>query len=333
MLEYFFCENLVHAEQPNLFSSVDIKDKTSLRRFHMLNMMRKTRGMFEYKGLPIEIPSRVLELLIQTNGFCVIFKHNGKLYSSYAGLGGEPNYNYMPTLAIVNNPYLGVSRSFKIDEECVVIPNDSLYYGLTNINAYYSQLLTENDLSLNALLINSRAMNLLYATNDDDYHNILDTIKDLEDGKLSAILSKSFSQEEQPNSLPFGSGNSSQTIVQLLEERQYIKGSWWNELGVQSNYNMKRETITSSENILNVDSLLPLTDDMYNMRKEAIEKVNKMFGVNWSFDFGGTWKKLRTEIKLKEEINANEANKDSLQNRPKEKGGEDNGEQVESNEE
>ena len=63
---------------------------------------------------------------------------------------------------------------------------------------------------------------------------------------------------------------------------------------------MKRETITANENILNVDSLLPLCDIMLDCRKKGVEEINKKFGTDISVDFSSSWKKLRNEIKITE---------------------------------
>lgn len=271
-----------------------------LKYYHMLNMTRKTISMFEYENLPNTIPKRVLELRLQFDGHTTIFKHNGNIYCSYGALGSNLNYNYMPTKSIIANPYIPFNKALEIDKECVVIPNDSLYMGLVPINDYYSTQLVDNDLSRATLLKSLRAMNLAVATNKDDKENIDAIFKALETGELKAILSKSF--EDKIYTLPYGQQGSSQTIIQLLEDKQYIKGSWLNELGVQSNYNMKRETITANENMLNIDNLLPLTDDMYNARSIGIKQVNEMFGTNIKFDFSSAWKKLRDEINKIEQV-------------------------------
>lgn len=282
------------------FKILDFEKKDDVYRYHMFNMLERTLSMFKYNGLTEEIPQRVLELQLQTHGYTIIFKHQGKIYASWGGLGGIPNYNYMPTIAIVNNPYLKISKRFEIDKDCVVIPNDKLYRGILPINAYYATQLTENDLSLNTLLINTRLMSIPVAKDEDTKESLDDLFKDLKTGKLTSIVDDRY-MEDGIKSVPFASTTPSQTIIQLLEERQYIRGSWYNDLGIQSNYNMKRETITSNENILNVDALLPLTDSMYEMRKIGLEKVEKMFGVKIDVDFDSSWKKLRTEIKLKEQ--------------------------------
>lgn len=290
-----------------------IDDKKWLFRYHMTNKFRKTLQMFEYEGLPETIPTRILEIFTQWRGFSVFhpFEGNEKYpkgyYLSYGTLGGLPDYNYMPSKAIIANPYLDYYKTLQVNEECVVIPNDSMYLGMLPINNYYSAQEVENDLSMNRLKINARILALLTAVDEDTRKDLEEVMKKLENGEQSVVLDKNILDEKSIGVNPLADKQSTQTIIQLLEERQYVKGSWWNEIGVQSNYNMKRESITASENILNVDNILPLSDDMFMQRDIACKQIKKLFGLDIKVNFSSSWKKLRTEIRLKEEINAKEA--------------------------
>ena len=297
---------------------ISFEDKNKLFLYHMGNFQKKLRNMFKYENLPETINFRNLELQIQ-KGYTIILEYNGKIYSMYGGIGGRPDFNYMPTLATVANPaipdlpkkyrinwgYEFITEETKDLKECVVIPNDSLFMGVVPTNSYYATQLVENDLTMNCNLINFRLMNLLVARDDDSYNSLQNVINKLKDGQISAAIDDML-LTECIKSLPF-TNNSGNNIVQLLEQRQYIKGSWWNEWGVQSNYNMKRETITSSENILNVDSLLPVSDDMLEMRKVGWDLANKIFGLNVKVEFDSAWKKLKKELDTKEEILEKEA--------------------------
>ena len=72
---------------------------------------------------------------------------------------------------------------------------------------------------------------------------------------------------------------------------------------------MKRERLTSSETDLNEDSLKPLIDVMLFERKQAMEKVNKMYGTNIKVDLDSSWKEQREEPEepKEEEIKEDEA--------------------------
>lgn len=337
MKDYPFIENCCFANNNIILPKlVNFEEKDLLHRFHLLQGIKKTQRMFEYEDLPEKIPYRQLELFQQSAGFVIIFELNGDIHFGYAGLGGVPDFNYLPTVATYSNPILGshmfninwgyesnVKNNVKTEGDCVVIPNDSLFMGLLPVHSYYASQLVENDLSINCNLINTRLLNILVATDDNGQESLQDIIDDLKKGKLSSAVDKNW-LADGIKSLPFGTGASSNALIQLLEHRQYVKGSWWNELGVQSNYNMKRETITSSENILNVDSLLPVSDDMLKMRRDSWKLANKIFGTNVKVDFSSSWRKIQSEIKLKEEMQLKELKEENkgmstqVDNKPKE---------------
>lgn len=274
------------------------EEKSLLFQYHRINKLNKTLAMFSYEKLPDTIPQRSIEFMFQTQGYIICDEYKDNLYIFYGGLGGERDYNYMPTLATYSNPYLNISRQRRIGVECVVVPNDYLYLGLLPIHEYYAKQETETDLSMKLVKVSQRLMSLLTAP-DERTKQALDLVfKDLLDGKLSSVVDDSLMKNIE--SFPYAQSSAGQTIIQLLEAKQYEKGSWWNEIGVQSNYNMKRETITANENILNVDSLLPLCDIMLECRKKGVEEINKKFGTDITVDFSSSWKKLRNEIKITE---------------------------------
>jgi hypothetical protein len=119
-------------------------------------------------------------------------------------------------------------------------------------------------------------------------------LKDVEDGKLGVVADNVFLDGIRVQ--PYGQSSNTSTITNLIELMQYEKASLYNELGLNANYNMKRETIVSNEAQMNNDSLLPLVDDMLEMRRKGAEKVNKMFGTNITVDYSSSWKDNMIEL-------------------------------------
>lgn len=277
----------------------DFADKSACIRQHIAYMLDRTQSMFRWDGLPETIPERSLELFLQTNGNVCFYKHNGDLYVFTGGMGGEPDVYYMPTVYTIANPALNLSKSLDIGSECVVMPNDSLYLGLMPLFARYASGLTENELSIYISLINSRIIDLISAPDDRTRASAEKFLADIKIGKLGVIAENAFLDGIRAQ--PYGTTANSNVLTNLIEMEQYFKASWFNELGLNANYNMKRESLNTSESQMNNDALLPLVDDMLNCRERAVKKVNEMFGTDISVSLASSWEDNEQEIELEHE--------------------------------
>lgn len=278
-------------------------------------MLNRTQSMFKWSGLPDTIQQRSLELMLQVGGCVAFYSHNGSLYVFNGGLGGEPDVYYMPTVFTIANPALHLSINAVIDTDCIVMPNDSLYKGLIPLFSRYSNLMTENELSMVVALINSRIPALISADNDRAEKSAKKYIEDIQDGKLGIVGSDAFFDGIKTQ--PYGTTSNTNVLTNLIEMEQYIKASWFNELGLNANYNMKRESINSDESQLNDDALLPLVDDMLKCREKAVEKVNDMFGTSISVSLASSWEDNQQELNAQQqELSDNRKESDN--------GGEDN---------
>lgn len=271
-----------------------LEDKDRLIKQYIQYMLSRTQMIFKYSGLPETIPEKNLELIIQINGSATITKVDGKLYAFYAGLGGELNEYYLPTIATVDNPYLKFSKNLKIGSDCVIILNDPLYTGLTPMFNKYASLMAESDISIRFALINARIQELIISDNDATKESALNYLKDIEEGKkLGVIASNEFFEGIKTSDF---STKSSSNIKDLIELNNYIKSSWYLDLGLSANWNAKRESINESEASMNDDVLLPLIDSMLIQRKEGCERINKLYGTNISVELSSSWMKIRKEM-------------------------------------
>ena len=87
----------------------------------------------------------------------------------------------------------------------------------------------------------------------------------------------------------------SNLISQHIELEQYIKASLYNDIGVNANYNMKRESINANESDLNNDSLFTLIDDMISVQNRAFEKFNNATGLNVTVQKSSIWERIEDE--------------------------------------
>lgn len=290
--------------------------KERLIRTYITKFLIRTQRMFSYTGLPDTIPQKDLELLLQVNGSATITKANdGKLYAFRGGLGGTPNPYYLPTISIVTNPALQFNKTLTIDKDCVVMLNDSLYEGLMPIIKQNSYLLAECDITFKFATINTRIPSIIKAVDDTSEKSAKEFFKQIEDGEeLGVVMDEDFAKSLDV----YNYASSGTNVSQIIELKQYIIGSFYNELGLQSPFNMKREAINSAEATLNEDVLYPLIDDMLEQRKQGVDKINAMYGTNISVELDSVWKQLRQQerldMKIKEaEIDSKSSNEGGSQ--------------------
>ena len=283
-------------------------DKGAAVNSYVLYYLARLQSMFKYEGLPDTIPAKWLEHYLLVNGSCVFVMDGDDLIVTTGGWGGLPDRYYIPTEYIVSNPYVKeeTRKTYTIGEDCVLIRNDVYAQGIMPLLMRYCSQLVENDITMNVADILARATLTITAITDTDRQSVEQWFKKIRKGELGAIgelPAMAGNQDRSVNIQPFQSTAS--TLTDLIEYHQYLKAGLYNELGLNSNYNMKRESINSNESQLNDDMLHPLIDDMLKMRREALKQVNEMFGTNITIDFDSAWKD--NEIENEVAIEAMEA--------------------------
>lgn len=281
----------------------DFANKSLNQKVQMLYMLNRTRRIFKWDNLPDSIPERMLETYLQTNGNVCFYRYNGELYVFTGGLGGEPDEYYRPTIYTIANPALNLSVNAKINIDCIVMPNDTFYMGLLPLMLRYTTMICENELSMCLNIIQSRMISLICADDDRTEKSARLYIDKIIKGEIDVISNSQFFEglKTQPYTQ-----SAVHTLTDLIEMEQYLKASFYNELGINANYNMKRESLNSEESQLNHDALFPLIDDMLENRKLYIEKVNYMFGTNITVDLDSAWKDNEEEKEIAQDEMAQE---------------------------
>ena len=316
-----------HLEIPGNFERYVKDKKQSANAYYRYFLTRLTR-MFEYKGLPDTIPHQIMDRYLFINGIALITEVNGKLYCFYGNAGGEQDVYYRPSQFIVSNPHLHTADGklfsanipiFEVDapgpgsgdkstnsmgqpidstsDKGVLLRNDTEWMGLNPLLSRYAYLMAENVLTLRTADVMLRILAMLTAPSDKERAAALEYLRSIEDGKLGVIGESPFFDGVKMQSPPSNNGS---YLTQFIELQQYYKGSFFNELGLSANYNMKREAIGTGESTLDTDALLPLCDDMLLCRRQDLQKVNDMYGTHIEVSFSSAW--LENEIERKAEI-------------------------------
>ena len=291
-------DGLRFLELPEYEESV-VLDKAYSVRTYIDYMLNRTGKMFEYDGLPDTIPAYILEQYLQTYGV-VAFSHTKTIYPQdrlQAGikegvfvfrgsLGAMQDIYYRPTEFILANPVIAQGKHLKIGVECEIMKNDTRAIGMMPMFVRYAQQMAENDISIRSAQINSRQRTVIICKTDAEKEAAIEYLNQLEAGELGMLAGDRFLEGVEVVAAGSAAPN---TVIQLIELQQYLKASWFNDIGLNTNFNMKREYLSAEEIAANTDVLLPFVDDMFDCRREAVERINRMFGLNIVVRKSSSW--------------------------------------------
>lgn len=289
--------------------------------------LNKTAVMFEYDNLPPTIPKIALERLLQWCGSCAIWRvpqvHRPVGFGpsfNYSEQSGQPDYDTMfvnqlyafpYTLADAPDPYQEpykvvitspgfrptISETLEINKDVVIIRNDSNYRGLYGLHKKYAELLAEAEISLRSTLLVLRDELLFIAKTEKQRKAVEAYINARDVGQPSFITANDLG-----NPLETIMQNTHSNAVELaVNGVQAIKAAWYNEIGLNPSFSMKREYTSAQEIDTQTDLLMPIIDDMFESRKIGIDNINAMFGTNISVRKSSAWKMKEASIKLIEE--------------------------------
>lgn len=272
-------------------------DKPLALRAYICYFLDRLQSMFKWEGLPDTIPQKWLESYLLTDGQCAVINTSKGLFATNGGMGADPNEYYIPTKYIVTNPWLPegstAGKQYTIygeEQNAVLVRNDIYTVGLMPLLLKYCTQMVENDITMSIADIWARASVAMSAADDQTRESAELWLKRLKKGELGVIGEAPFLAGNQNESLRTNPiGTVAGTLTDLIEYHQYLKAGLYNEIGLNSNYNMKREAIMSNETKLNDDALHPLIDTMLACRKEAAEEINRLFGTEITVEFNSAW--------------------------------------------
>lgn len=277
--------------------------------------------MFEYENLPSTIPPIALERLLQWCGSCVIWRvpasHVPVGYgasfnaSSLTGQTDSDLYAFRYTLADAPDPYdepykvvitspgfrPTISETLEINKEVAIIRNDTNYRGLYQLHLKYSELLAEAEISLRSTMLVLRDQ-LLFIAKTEKQRKAVERYMAARDLGESSFISSNDLGTPLETVVQNTHSNAVELAVNAL---QAIKAAWYNEIGLNPSFSMKREYTSAQEIDTNTDLLMPIIDDMYESRRIGLENVNVLFGTNISVRKSSAWRTKERSVELIQE--------------------------------
>lgn len=273
------------------------RSPTETYNYYQAMLINRIIKMFDWQGLPETIDTDFLNFTLIKNGNIGWTKINNSLYALFGNVGGEPNEYYFPSKYIIANPVLG-SKTFEIDKNGVVMFNTTIdrfvqpkeYQSpLNSLIDITSQQLTEVTISAFTSLKNVRASLLISAKDDNTRESAERALAKIYDGEPAVIFKDKIIESLNITINP-AVGECARALAELREQYQFNLAQFYNAIGINSNYNMKRERLNTAEVNTNTDSLLINIADMLYQRQNAVDKINAMFDTNISVDFSDEWK-------------------------------------------
>lgn len=265
-------------------------------------------SIFQWENLPETFDEDYLtEELIQ-NGKIGIIKTSDGLFTVRGDVGGGMNAYYKPKDFIYANPVLG-SGCYEIGKDIAVIFTTSddadpstIGGGLSMLIESTAVLLADNELSIDVAQKNTRLMLVADADNEATCNSAENVLKAMYQGQPYKVVHKRMADSFNVN--PLISVRPSECMRQLIETKQFIWAQFLQELGINSNFNLKRERLVSAEVDLNAQCLDTLVDNIEDTVNIGVDMVNSMYGTNIKFTVRRYGEEKAIEaVKAKEDVN------------------------------
>lgn len=278
-------------------TTYDPLDKRANIDAYISEQLLKVLPMIRISGLPETIPERDIKLMLLCNGWCGITEVKNPvdvntpqgLYAVVGGLGGVSAYN-TPTFLSWAQSQLGSAQPV-IDKDCIIVKNDPLYMGIYGMFSRFASQIVETDLTLRCTLINQRIQQLISCDDDNTRKAAECYINDVIAGKIGIASDNAMIGGLKVS--PYSTAEQGR-ITSLIELKQYLIGQWDLKIGLASNYNMKRETITAGESVRDDDGLISFVDLIHDTWSADFDRVNDFYGTKITVELASAWERRQT---------------------------------------
>jgi len=263
-------------------------DVSELTRCIFKELYNITCTQMQFTGIPEDAAAYLRKVLI-ISGQCLLIKQDGNIIAAETSRGTDNNKYYIPQKVIVANPYdTEISKEYKVNADAAMIYLSSADKHLDIVESYgstlyhmikrYSWILANTIISINTKLMNSRVQQIAVAPEDADVISMETGMKKLYSGKPYIVV-KDDSFLRSLNIFPTSSQHAN-GLQELIECYQYVKSQFLNSIGINSNFNMKRERLNTAEISTNEEYLEFSWKDVETTINESLDNANRMYGTD-----------------------------------------------------
>ena len=308
------------AQQENVGSCLEWIFKTprklsfeKLYRYYFDFILRLLYRVIVFEGIPETVDETFFKLILFTCGRSCFFEGNvidegEQLLALNCSRAETPSVYYMPRKALVANPRLIKSYTLTPGKDCeIVYLSEADRYNLSGISGGLYRLiertatmLADNDISINIAQKNTRLVNLVSADTQNTVDSIRAVISSMYEGDPTIVVKSSLVDKLQ--GIPILQNTSNTNLVELIEVQQYIISHFYEQIGITTHDQMKRERLITAEINDNIDLAFLNIDDIIVSITEGLERVNAMFGTSISCKLNPIIERQRDEAEAAQEL-------------------------------
>ena len=267
-----------------------MNNRTYIQYYHRLTEL--ALSMFEWKNLPKTVDPRFLEMCLYSDGMCVFFEDEVLGYLALqCMIGGQLNVYRIPMdrTAYATNGY-----NRRLDgKNSVIIFNNYLHTNsMLDIEMFSKRLYNlDRAIDVNA---NAQKTPILIQCDETQRLTMKNLYKQYEGNEPFIFGNKGL----DPNGLKVLQTGAPYVADKLFE----LKSQLWNEaltyLGISNTNITKKERMISDEVLRNMGGIIACRYSRLEMRRQACEQINEMFGLDISVDYRNDYREADDEVML-----------------------------------
>lgn len=238
---------------------------------------------FQYKNLPATVSRRVIEKSLIERGSVLFFKNDIMGFLALPSTAASRvNIYDVPKVRRVNTA--SGYHTTRTEQNSVLIFNDDTRTPFIDTVAFYANKLTRLEMAKDTNIVQLMRPKII-RTNKDNENSVRQMLNKVELGEPYILY------EDEDNILSGGNGTeildlTSPIIIPDIDKAKFtVLGEYLSRLGYNNINIYKSEHLTVDEGNANNENIMAFRESALQSRRDGLEQVNRMFGLNIEVEF------------------------------------------------
>ena len=268
------------------FELYDTADVACGYDYWFFKLLNYCLGIYQYENLPKSLPGRELLMNLILTGHAVVFQNKSNLVTTKTQLFDFDEY-YRPTKAVYGNVKIkSRTLSLGVDSEVIyltriegnVLMQQAVDSGLKTFICRYARQLADVESTANIYMVNIRNTSFPVASDEPTKQQVEGFFRKLILGKR-AVITDNIVQQSFHN-IDYSTTRSNDTLNDVLIARDKILANFFQDIGIKYRQEQKKAQMTEDEIETDEQLLMLDVNQMLEVQKEGIERVNNLFGTD-----------------------------------------------------